>query len=306
MKAAGYMLVDVICFGTLPLLVLVGSQSIPVIPYVSIALGFSVIGASFTVVRRLDLVKEVVFNHKYKKMMLYSGVLFVGAHVCLHTGFYVGKESLVTAIMFQTYSLFAMVISMIVGVSNEHLTKYKWILCGVAITGVVFVYEFDVLSIGMSEVVGGFLGLLSAVLLGSAVVVNMYFAQNFKVDYEDSLTAPVAATIACRISAFAISLFFLAGYLVQGNSLMFSYVQWINILFYGIVCLGFGAVAYYKALFLTDKNVSIHLLSYLSLVVSVVVISIFTGTKISQNVGIGVGLILVSSILINLTRHEVG
>ena len=303
-KSIIYMMVDALSYSLIPVLAALGSTSVSGIPY----LGYSLVLAAATYFIFIKFRYPTLNIPKTKKILAISflaGLTFAGSQFALIASIHQAANSYFPTVVFQIYPIFIILFVVLLKLSKEALSIKKSIVMLVSLLGVAFLY-YDSRMIEDIAMYAILLPIFSAALLGLSVslVINLT-----KLLENEGLCEPLAPIFSNYLSRLFSLLIFLPVMVVNeifydGMSDVISLENVVIIAINGVFCMAIGSIFYFRALQLTTKSLSIHMISYLSIVLAVLWLWLLDIDEVTPLILIGSGYVLVSNILLNFNLEK--
>ena len=295
-KAIFYTLIDSVTYSFVPLLATFTINSIASIPYMIISLLFSLL-AYIIYFKYIKEVPPVIFSREIVIYSLISGVGFALSHLLLLYSITESENKFLPAIIFQIYPLIVMVLLIFFKMSEEKITIEKLFLLLFALVGIVILnYDESILNVGM-DTISIFLPAISAILLAFSIVYTLKLSIIFK--SKGIKTSAFLSNFYSKVISFITMIPFLFWYLSTDYTFNLTIDNLLLMLVYGVLVLTFGTIFYYKGVEITSNSLSIHIISYISAILSVFWLWLFGFGLITSTVLIGSAFILTSNVLLH-------
>lgn len=295
-RAILYTLIDSVAYSLVPLLAALTINNIDIVPYLSISLFFSIL-AYLAYFKYIKNTPKIVFT---KKIILYSsigGIGFTLSHLLLLYSIKHSSNMFLPSIIFQIYPLVVMILLTILKMSRETITKEKSFLLLFALIGIVILnYDPTIIS-DKVDLISIILPILSALLLAFSIVYTLRLSEVLVTN--KIKTAAFLANFYSKIISFIVMIPFMVWYANTDYTLDITLDNMLLMFVYGVIVLTFGTIFYYKGVSLTSKSLSIHIISYISAILSVLWLWIFGLGIMTSEVLIGSAFILTSNVLLH-------
>lgn len=303
-KSVVFMLIDALSYSLIPVLAAISAASISGIPYLALSLLLAVITYFvYTKLKhpaiRIPKTREVIITS------FLAGLTFAGSHFLLILSISKSSNAYFPTVVFQVYPIFIIIFTIVLGLSKEVLTHKQSTMMGIALVGVIFLYYDDKLVNGLTTY-SIVLPILSALLIGLSVALVVRLTHYLEKCGIDDSASPIFSNYISRLqSLFVVTPVFVA-YLIAADEKAPSITinNFAIIAVYGVFCLAIGSIFYYRALRLTTKSLSIHMISYLSIVMAIVWLWVIKIDNITAPILIGTAYVLVSNILLNFNLEK--
>lgn len=302
-KAIVYMLLDSFSYSLIPVLAAMTVNEMDGIPYLLIALVLSIITYKiyFMFSGKLPKVKLT------KKIVIYSiigGVTFVLSQLALIYSINNSLNAYLPSVIFQIYPLVIVYFLIKFNLSKEILTKGKVFIMMLAIIGIVILNYDSAIGFDILNLYSVILPIISAVLLGVSVSYVVRLTHELEQSNVDSGNSPLLSNYYSRIFSIIAIIPFSIWYFLSDNQVVFTFNNTLTVTVYGVFCMAIGSIFYYRGIRLTTKSLSIHMISYLSIVMSVLWLWLLGLGTITPYILIGSAFILVSNILLNFSIEK--
>lgn len=299
-RAIVYMLIDSVSYSLIPVLAALSSSRVAPELYVLFALITAV--ATYLTLYPKIIFRDAkrLFTRQTFWLAALSGFAFTISQVVLVASYQFAQNSYIPTVIFQIYPIFIVLIAIILGISSERLRLPTILLMTLALLGVLLVFYEDLSVPEMQDIIASGMALFSAIALAVNVICVIRLSPLLESIQINETASPLLANFISRIFSLATAAPLLLIFTLRPTDVNISWDGLLLVLFYGAFCLCIGSVFYFKALRITDKELSIHLLSYLSIVMSVAWLWLLGEGRLTPLILIGTACILVANILLNL------
>ena len=295
-KAIFYTLIDSVTYSLVPLLAAFTINSIDSIPYMVISLLFSLL-AYIIYFKYIKEMPPIIFSQKIIIYSIISGVGFALSHLLLLYSITESDNKFLPAIIFQIYPLIVMVLLTLFKMSEEKITIEKSFLLLFALVGIVILnYDKSIINGGI-DTISIFLPVISAILLAFSITYTLKLSRIFK--NKGIKTSAFLSNFYSKVISFITMLPFTFWYLSTDYTFNLTADNILLMFVYGVLVLTFGTIFYYKGVELTSNSLSIHIISYISAILSVFWLWLFGFGIITSTVLIGSAFILTSNVLLH-------
>ncbi len=295
-KAILYTLIDSVTYSLVPVLAALTINSLDGIPFLSLALLLSVI-SYFVYFKKIGCMNDLIFFKKYINYSLVGGIGFALSHLLLIYSINNSNNMYLPSIIFQIYPLIVMLFLVKLKMSEETLTLEKYLTLTLAIVGIVILNYDPSIKLESFSFTSIVLPVISASLLAISIVFTIKLSSKMK---EENITSyPFLSNFYSKIISLITMIPFMVWYLNTDYSLTFTLMNSTLIVVYGVLVLTIGTIYYYKGVALTTKSLSIHIISYISAILSILWLWLLGLGTITPQMLIGSAFILTSNVLLH-------
>ena len=301
LKAIIYTLIDSIAYSLVPLLAALTINNIDSIPYLTISLLFSLF-AYLVYFKYIKEIPKIIFSTKIFLYSIVAGIGFALSHLLLIYSINNSSNMFLPSIIFQVYPLIVMILLTFLKMSEEIITIEKSFLLLFALVGITILNYDDTIMNGGINIISIFLPMISATLLAFSIVYTLKLSDIFQ--EKGIKTSAFLSNFYSKIVSFITMIPIMFWYLSTDYTLNITIDNLLLMFVYGVLVLTVGTIFYYKGVSLTTKSLSIHIISYISAILSVLWLWGFGLGTITSQVLIGSAFILTANILLHFNVEK--
>ena len=295
-KAVLYTLIDSLTYSLVPVLAALTINSLDGIPFLSLALLLSVI-SYLIYFKKIGCIDDLKYLKNYIGYSLVGGIGFALSHLLLIYSINNSSNMYLPSIIFQIYPLIVMLFLVKLKMTQETLNLEKYLTLALAIVG-IFILNYDpsikLESFSFTSII---LPIISASLLAISIVFTIKLSSKMK--ERNIKSSAFLSNFYSKIISLFTMIPFVIWYLNTDYTLNFSFINISLIVVYGVLVLTVGTIYYYKGVALTTKSLSIHIISYISAILSIFWLWILGLGTVTPQMLIGSAFILTSNVLLH-------
>lgn len=295
-KAILYTLVDSITYSFVPVLAALTINSLDGIPFLSLALLLSVI-SYLVYFKWINCLPDLLFFKKYIGYSLVGGIGFALSHLLLIYSINNSSNMYLPSIIFQIYPLIVMLFLIKFKMSKETLNIEKSLTLILAIVGIVILNYDPSIKVESFNFISIVLPIISALLLAISIVFTIKLSGKMKEQNIKSYS--FLSNFYSKIISLITMIPFMMWYLNTDYVLSLTFMNSALVIVYGVLVLTIGTIYYYKGVALTTKSLSIHIISYISAILSIFWLWVLGLGTITPQMLIGSAFILTSNVLLH-------
>jgi len=302
-KSLIFMFIDSLSYSLIPVLAALSNSNISGIPYLSYSL-FMAVATYFIYIRFKRYKTLELINYKVVLLSSVAGVTFAAAQFFLILAIDKAGNAYFPTVVFQVYPIFIIFFMVIFKMSEEAISLKKIPVMMMAMLGILFLYS-DANLTEIASLYAILLPIVSAALISFSVVMVVKLTKELEKLGSSPESSPIISNFFSRLISAVVAVPTLLWFLNKNDfSFQLSIDSLPIIIVYGVFCLSIGSIFYYRALRLTSNSLSIHMVSYLSIVMAILWLWMLQIDQISGIILIGAAFVLVSNILLNFNLEQ--
>jgi drug/metabolite transporter (DMT)-like permease len=302
-KAIIYMLIDSFSYSLIPVLAVMTVNEMHSVPYLLIALLLSVITYAVYFFYN-GYLSKIKITREILKYSFIGGITFVLSQLILIYSINHSRNVYLPSVIFQIYPLVIIYFLIKFKLSNEAFTKSKFFIMLIALLGIGILNYDSTISLEKYNVFSIILPTVSAVFLGVSVAYVVKLTHLLEKLNMDSALSPLLSNFYSRIFSVVAMIPFMIWYMLSDHQIKFTINNSLVVIVYGVFCMAIGSIFYYRAIRITRKSLSIHMISYLSIVMSMLWLWLLNVGTITAFILIGSAYIIVANILLNFSIEK--